>query len=116
MDQGIGKLVDHSLVEFSFFTADLEDNLLTRREAKVTDNPSKPLKEWTYWYHPGIKNPFLEAIGNTAEAVNRLGERLELLACFMDYIEFILNGTEVITKSAEVNRPTVKRTTGRTTL
>ena len=55
--------------------------------------------------------PFLQPVGDPAQAVDRLGERLELLACLADQVELILDRAEVVAEPADVNRPAVKRAT-----
>ena len=80
VDQRVAQLVDHPLVQLGLLAADLEHDFLAGREAEVADDPAEPLEERADRHHPGVEHPLLQAVGDPAQAVDRLGERLELLA------------------------------------
>ena len=108
VDQGVGELVDHPLVELGLLAADLEGHLLARGKAQVADDPPEPLEQRPDRHHPGVEHALLQAVGDPAQAVDRLGERLELLARVADQVELVLDRAEVIAQPADVSRPAVR--------
>ncbi len=83
--------------------------------AQVADDPTEPLEQRADRHHPRVEHPFLQPVGDAAQAVDRLGERLELLARLADQIELVLDRAEVVAQPADVSRPAVVRASaGRT--
>ena len=112
VDQGVRELVDHPLVQLGLLAADLEDHLLARGEAQVADDPAEPLEQRPDRHHPGVEHALLQPVGDPAQAVDRLGERLDLLARLADQVELVLDGAEVVAEPADVGRPSVGRAAG----
>ena len=62
VNQRVGKLIDHPLVELGFFAVDLEGYLLARGEAQVTNHAPKAFKKRTDRHHPGIEYSLLQSV------------------------------------------------------
>ena len=99
VDERVAQLVDHPLVQLGLLAADLEQDLLARREAEVADDAAEPLEQRADRHHPGVEHALLEAVGDPAQAVDRLGERLELLAALAKAVELVLDLPEVVSQA-----------------
>ena len=109
VDQRVAQLVDHPLVQLGLLAADLERHLLARGEAEVADHPPEPLEQRADRHHPGVEHPFLEPVGDPAQAVDRLGQRLELLAALAEAVQLVLDLAEVVAQPADMPGPAVER-------
>ena len=72
---------------------------------EVADHPAEPLEERADRHHPGVEHALLDAVGDPAQAVDRLGQRLELLAALADQVELVLDRPEVLAEPADLRRP-----------
>ena len=107
VDQRVGQLVDHPLVELGLLAFDLERDLFVGRDAEVADHPMKPLEQRADRDHPGFEHALLNAVGHARELVDRLGECLDLLATLADQVELVLDRPEVLAEPPELRDPAV---------
>ena len=68
VDQRVGELVDHPLIELGLLPFDMERDLLVGEHAEVADHALEPLEEGADRHHPRVEHPFLDAVAEPTAA------------------------------------------------